>query len=78
MFSQFCLIRTYAQHSNETSLVTLELLSGNETVTNVVYGRDYKLRAHFSRPDGKFGMKVKRCFSFSDTNNTVKLVDDRG
>ena len=27
---------------------------------------------------GKFGMKVKRCFSFSDTNNTVQLVDDRG
>ena len=23
-------------------------------------------------------MKVKRCFSFSDTNNTVALVDDRG
>jgi len=27
---------------------------------------------------GKFGMKVKRCFSFSDTNNTVQLVDDNG
>ena len=27
---------------------------------------------------GKFGMKVKRCFSFSDTNNTVQLVDDKG
>ena len=23
-------------------------------------------------------MKVKRCFSFSDTNNTVQLVDERG
>ena len=23
-------------------------------------------------------MKVKRCFSFSDTNNTVELVDERG
>ena len=27
---------------------------------------------------GKFGMRVKRCFSFSDTNNTVQLVDERG
>jgi hypothetical protein len=27
---------------------------------------------------GKFDMKVKRCFSFSNTNNTVRLVDDRG
>ena len=23
-------------------------------------------------------MKVRRCFSFSDTNNTVQLVDDKG
>ena len=23
-------------------------------------------------------MRVKRCFSFSDTNNTVQLVDDKG
>jgi hypothetical protein len=36
------------------------------------------LKAHFSQPDGKFGMRVKRCFSFSDTNNTVQLVDERG
>ena len=27
---------------------------------------------------GQFGMRVKRCFSFSDTNNTVQLVDDNG
>ncbi len=44
----------------------------------MVHGRDYKLRAYFSRSDGKFGMRVRRCFSFSDTNNTVQLVDDRG
>ncbi len=48
------------------------------TFLQVVYGRDYSLRARFSRPDGKFGMRVKRCFSFSDTNSTVELVDDRG
>ena len=35
-------------------------------------------RAHISQPDGTFGMKVKRCFSFSDQNSTVKLVDERG
>jgi len=64
---------------NETSLVNLELTSDDgQRVDQVIYGRNYKLRAHFSKPDGKFGMKVKRCFSFSDTNNTVELVDDRG
>ena len=35
-------------------------------------------RAHISQPDGTFGMKVKRCFSFSDQNSTVELVDERG
>ncbi len=44
----------------------------------MVYGRRYRLRASFSRPDGKFGMRVKRCLAFSDTNNTVELVDARG
>ena len=39
---------------NETSLVNLELLNDHgEKVQQVVYGRDYKLRAHFSRSDGQ-------------------------
>ena len=37
-----------------------------------------KNNAIFSLFAAKFGMKVKRCFSFSDTNNTVQLVDDNG
>lgn len=63
---------------NETSLVNLELMDGENKVQHVVYGQDYILKAHFSQPDGKIGMKVKRCFSFSDTNNTVQLVDNNG
>jgi hypothetical protein len=63
---------------NETSLVNLELKKGTNTVNHVLYGQGYTLKAHFSQPDGKFGMRVKRCFSFSDTNNTVQLVDERG
>ena len=58
-----------------------------------MYGREYSLRAHISQHDGTVGMKVKRCFSFSDQNTTVQvdiatvfctaqctvqLVDDRG
>jgi len=59
-------------------LVNLELMDGENKVQHVVYGQDYILKAHFSQPDGKIGMKVKRCFSFSDTNNTVQLVDNNG
>lgn len=40
---------------NETSLVNLELISAenDKKVQQVVYGRNYKLKAHISRPDGK-------------------------
>ena len=34
-------------HRNETSLVNLELMNGDEKVQQVIYGRDYKLKAHF-------------------------------
>lgn len=68
----------FQNRNNETSLVTLQLLREGRKVQQVVYGREYTLRAHISQPDGTFGMKVKRCFSFSDQNSTVELVDDRG
>jgi predicted nucleic-acid-binding Zn-ribbon protein len=64
--------------NNDTSLVTLQLLREGRKVQQVVYGRDYSLKAHISQPDGSFGMLVKRCFSFSDQNSTVELVDERG
>ena len=35
-------------------------------------------RAHISHYDGSFRMAVRRCFSFSDVNTTVELVDGRG
>lgn len=65
---------------NETSVVNLEVMDAvqDKAIDQVTYGRPYRIRAHFSRPDGKFGMKVKRCFIFSDSNNTVQLVDERG
>jgi len=63
---------------NKTSLVTLELLREDKKVEQVVYGREYMLRAHISQYDGSVGMRVRRCFSFSDLNTTVELVDQRG
>jgi len=64
--------------NNKTSLVTLQLLREGRKVQQVVYGREYMLRAHISHYDGTFGMKVRRCFSFSDRNTTVELVDGSG
>jgi len=37
---------------NETSLVNLELIRGQDKVQQVIYGQEYKLRAYFSQPDG--------------------------
>jgi len=63
---------------NQTSHVTLQLLRDGKKVQQVVYGREYMLRAHITKPDGSYGMRVKRCFSFSQLNSTVELVDERG
>lgn len=38
---------------NETSLVNLELIRGQDKVQQVIYGQEYKLRAYFSQPDGE-------------------------
>jgi len=68
----------FQNQNNKTSLVTLQLLREGRKVQQVVYGREYMLRAHISHYDGSFGMKVRRCFSFSDMNTTVQLVDGSG
>lgn len=38
---------------NQTSLVNLKLLRNGEKVDQVVYGKDYMLRADITHPDGK-------------------------
>ncbi len=41
-------------HRNQTSLVNLKLLRNGKKVEQVVYGREYKLIADITHPDGKF------------------------
>ena len=43
---------------NQTSLVNLKLLRNGEKVDQVVYGKDYVLRADISHPDGKHGERA--------------------
>ena len=38
---------------NQTSLVNLKLLRNGEKVDQVVYGKDYMLRADITHPDGR-------------------------
>ena len=49
---------------NQTSLVNLQLLRNEKKVDQVVYGREYILRADMSQPDGKEPIgEVKLCTS---------------
>ena len=45
---------------NQTSLVNLKLLRNGEKVDQVVYGKDYMLRADITHPDGKKRDKCDR------------------
>jgi len=73
-----CGIQGFQNSKNETSLVNLKLQKKGKEVSNVVYGREYSLMADVTHPDGVHGLRVQRCFSFSDTNNTVALLDESG
>ncbi|XP_024936824.1 uncharacterized protein LOC107263726 isoform X2 [Cephus cinctus] len=63
---------------NETSLVSLRLLDDGRRVQDAIYGHNYTLRAEISRPDGKYGIRVKSCFAFNEKISKVPLIDNRG
>lgn len=63
---------------NETSLVSLKVLDDGRKQQEVVYGRQYTLRAEISKPDGIHGVRVKSCFAFGKGNKTVPLINERG
>merc|ERR1719323_67832 len=66
---------------NEVSVVMLKvsLPSDHERkVTTVVEGRQYNLRAEVLDHDPAFGILVRRCFAFDESETSLQLVDDRG
>jgi len=73
-----CGVQGFQNSRNQTSLVNLKLQKNGKDVSNVVYGREYTLMADVTHPDGVHGLRVQRCFSFSDTNNSVALLDAAG
>ena len=46
-------------YRNQTSLVNLQLLTNNKKVEQVVYGREYTLRADITHADGKILISSK-------------------
>ncbi|CAG0922680.1 unnamed protein product [Notodromas monacha] len=67
-----------ADDKNETSLVTLKLISDGTRVRHTIYGQPYVLQADLSKPDGFHSILVKNCFSFSSTNESVRLTREDG
>ncbi|KAK2724386.1 uncharacterized protein LOC136032965 [Artemia franciscana] len=66
---------------NQSSDIYIKLLGENDRkITELVYGREYKLRVGMTNPDGIFGFRVTSCFGFSGRNGTAasQLIDKRG
>lgn len=65
-------------YRDESSHVTLKFLEQERRVREVIYGREYKIRAEVAQPNGTYGIRVKNCFAFSKKNISFPLIDDRG
>jgi len=65
---------------NEVSVVQLKLTDGVTTAkrTTVLEGSTYTLRAEVLNHDPSYGILVRRCFAFDNSETSVMLVDDRG
>lgn len=63
---------------NEISVVQLEVANGNRRLNTVAEGSAYSLRARVLNHDPEFGILMKKCFAFDESDQIIQLVDDRG
>jgi len=63
---------------NEVSVVQLQVTDGVSKRSAVLEGSAYTLRAEVLNHDPNFGILVKRCFAFDNSETSLPLVDDRG
>merc|ERR1740129_1899427 len=63
---------------NEISVVQLEVANGARRLTTVAEGSAYSLGARGLNPDPEFGILMKKCFAFDESDQIIQLVDDRG
>eukprot|EP00092_Neocalanus_flemingeri_P033888 GFUD01036850.1.p1 GENE.GFUD01036850.1~~GFUD01036850.1.p1 ORF type:complete len:417 (-),score=100.38 GFUD01036850.1:338-1588(-) len=63
---------------NEVSVVQLKVTDGFSKKNTVLEGSAYTLRAEVLNHDPNYGILVKRCFAFDNSDTSVELVDDRG
>ncbi|XP_034115162.1 uncharacterized protein LOC117575167 isoform X2 [Drosophila albomicans] len=63
---------------DDNAHVVIKFLENDHRVRDAVYGREYKLRVEFSKPNDTYSLRVGNCFAFDKKNMTLKLTDDRG
>jgi len=63
---------------NEVSVVQLKVTDGIGKKSTVLEGSPYTLRAEVLNHDPNYGILVKNCFAFDNSETSVLLVDDRG
>ncbi|XP_075170263.1 uncharacterized protein LOC142242560 isoform X1 [Haematobia irritans] len=63
---------------DDNAHVALKFLQNDRRIRETVYGREYKIRAEFTKPNGTHGIKVGNCFAFDKKNFNLTLIDERG
>ncbi|KAH8359411.1 hypothetical protein KR093_006531, partial [Drosophila rubida] len=63
---------------DDNAHVVIKFLENDHRVREAVYGREYKIRVEFSKPNDTYSLRVGNCFAFDKKNITLKLTDDRG
>jgi len=63
---------------DEVSIVQLKVVDGDSKKSTVLEGSTYTLRAEVLNHDPNYGILVKNCFAFDNSDTSVLLVDGRG
>ncbi|KAL9894131.1 uncharacterized protein LOC119638709 isoform X1 [Glossina fuscipes] len=63
---------------DDNAHVILKFLEDERRVRETVQGREYRIRAEFTKPNGTHGIRVGNCFAFDRKNLSIPLIDERG
>ena len=69
---------SFQNSRNERSVVQLKVTDGLTKKSVVREGTPYTLRVEVLNHDLKYGILVKKCFAFANSETSLLLVDDRG
>uniref|UniRef100_A0A1A9WJQ4 ZP domain-containing protein n=1 Tax=Glossina brevipalpis TaxID=37001 RepID=A0A1A9WJQ4_9MUSC len=68
----------YFTRGDDNAHVLLKFLENDRRVRETVKGREYRIRAEFTKPNGTHGIHVGNCFIFNRKSSNLSLIDERG